>query len=150
MWFFPREDIPSDISAGAPLPDTWGKPMAFYPASHCDPFKFFNSHNAIFDTTLWYVLVYRHIPCPRGPCRSGTDVDCIAVTGRETPGPATIHPGRSRAARRARALRRARSSSAITEGRSPKHVSGLVSLDIGTAVLTQCADWEVNYVKIFQ
>ena len=56
VWFFPRSAIPSDISAGAPLPDGWGKPMASWPATDCEPSKFFNSHSAIFDTTLWCVL----------------------------------------------------------------------------------------------
>ena len=41
--------------AGAPLPDGWGKPMAFWPATDCDPGKFFKSHSSIFDTTLWCV-----------------------------------------------------------------------------------------------
>ena len=53
VWFFPRSSIPSDISAGAPNSDNWGTPMAFWPATDCDPSKFFNSHSAIFDTTLW-------------------------------------------------------------------------------------------------
>ena len=55
VWFFPRSAIPSDISAGAPLPDGWGTPMASWPATDCEPSKFFNSHSAIFDTTLWCV-----------------------------------------------------------------------------------------------
>lgn len=55
VWFFPRNNIPSDISANAPLSDNWGTPMAFWPATDCAPFKFFDSHSAIFDTTLWYV-----------------------------------------------------------------------------------------------
>ncbi|KAI0825215.1 concanavalin A-like lectin/glucanase domain-containing protein [Trametes gibbosa] len=52
VWFFARDAIPSDLSAGAPLPDGWGTPMAHWPATGCDPFKFFNEHVAIFDTTL--------------------------------------------------------------------------------------------------
>lgn len=56
IFFFPRNSIPSDITAGAPLPDTWGKPLANWPASTCNPTQFFYQNSAIFDTTLWYVL----------------------------------------------------------------------------------------------
>lgn len=56
VYFFERNSIPSDITNNAPLPDGWGQPMAFWPASTCSPFQFFNSHSAIFDTTLWYVV----------------------------------------------------------------------------------------------
>lgn len=56
VYFFPRTSIPADITAGAPLPDTWGAAQARWPAASCDPFTFFNNHQAIFDTTLWYVL----------------------------------------------------------------------------------------------
>ncbi|KAI0358949.1 hypothetical protein OH77DRAFT_1587250 [Trametes cingulata] len=52
VWFFPRNSIPSDITSGAPLPDGWGTPMAHWPATGCDPTKFFSDHSAIFDTTL--------------------------------------------------------------------------------------------------
>jgi len=52
VFFFPRNAIPDDISSNAPLPDTWGTPMAFWPAAGCNPFQYFNSHSAIFDTTL--------------------------------------------------------------------------------------------------
>lgn len=52
VFFFPRSSIPSDITAGAPLPDTWGKPMASWPASTCNATQFFYNNNAIFDTTL--------------------------------------------------------------------------------------------------
>ncbi|KAI0735592.1 concanavalin A-like lectin/glucanase domain-containing protein [Earliella scabrosa] len=81
VWFFSRDDVPSDITAGAPLPDSWGKPMAFFPASHCDPFKFFNSHNAIFDTTLcgdWAGATWG----VSGP--AGQEQSCQARTGVAT------------------------------------------------------------------
>ena len=55
VYFFPRGSIPADIKAEAPLPDTWGRAQARWPAAACDPFKYFNNHNAIFDTTLWQV-----------------------------------------------------------------------------------------------
>ena len=53
VWFFPRNSIPSDLSAGAPQPDGWGTPMAHWPATNCNPSQFFSDHSAIFDTTLW-------------------------------------------------------------------------------------------------
>lgn len=56
IYFFPRGSIPDDITAETPLPDTWGRAQARWPAASCDPFKFFNNHHAIFDTTLWYVI----------------------------------------------------------------------------------------------
>ncbi|KAI0662407.1 concanavalin A-like lectin/glucanase domain-containing protein [Cubamyces menziesii] len=52
VWFFPRNSIPSDLSAGAPQPDGWGTPMAHWPATNCNPSQFFSDHSAIFDTTL--------------------------------------------------------------------------------------------------
>ncbi|CAL1696723.1 unnamed protein product [Somion occarium] len=52
VFFFPRNSIPSDVSSGKPQPNNWGQPMAHWPASGCDPFKFFYTHSAIFDTTL--------------------------------------------------------------------------------------------------
>lgn len=55
VYFFPANAIPSDITAGAPLPDSWGAAQARWPATSCAPFQFFVNHSAIFDTTLWYV-----------------------------------------------------------------------------------------------
>jgi hypothetical protein len=55
VFFFARNNIPSDISAGTPLPSKWGTPMAKWAAAGCDPFKFFYQQVAIFDTTLWSV-----------------------------------------------------------------------------------------------
>jgi hypothetical protein len=53
VYFFPRGSIPADITAGAPVPSNWGLAMARWPATSCDPFKFFYNNIAIFDTTLW-------------------------------------------------------------------------------------------------
>lgn len=63
VFFFPRNAIPSDITSGAPQPSSWtaSSRMASWPASTCNPFQFFNSHSAIFDTTLWYVFLPQHI-----------------------------------------------------------------------------------------
>ena len=53
VYFFPRGSIPSDLEADAPLPDSWGTPMARWPATTCDTSKFFQNHSVIIDTTLW-------------------------------------------------------------------------------------------------
>ncbi|CAE6338481.1 unnamed protein product [Rhizoctonia solani] len=52
IYFFPRDEIPSDINNEAPLPDTWGTPVGNWPAQSCDPFQFMSDHIMIFDTTL--------------------------------------------------------------------------------------------------
>lgn len=78
VFFFPRNSIPSDITANAPLPDSWGTPMAFWPAAGCNPFTFFNSHSAIFDTTLcgdWANGVWGSTGVP------GQDQSCAQRTG---------------------------------------------------------------------
>ncbi|KAI0047675.1 glycoside hydrolase family 16 protein [Auriscalpium vulgare] len=52
VYFFQRDSIPSDITAGAPQPANWGQPLALWPSSSCNPYQFFQDHSAIFDTTL--------------------------------------------------------------------------------------------------
>ena len=102
VYFFPRNKIPSDITANAPLPDNWGTPLAFWPAASCSPFTFFNDHSAIFDTTLWCVLLFlahwprvdKHAFALRsgdwaGGVWSGTgvpgqDQSCATLTGSST------------------------------------------------------------------
>ncbi|KAJ7626490.1 hypothetical protein B0H17DRAFT_1110811 [Mycena rosella] len=40
MWYFPRADVPADVSGSgstSPDPTGWGKASAWYPASSCDP-----------------------------------------------------------------------------------------------------------------
>ncbi|KIP03265.1 glycoside hydrolase family 16 protein [Phlebiopsis gigantea 11061_1 CR5-6] len=81
IYFFPRNQIPSDIAANAPLPDNWGTPLAFWPAAGCNPFNFFNDHSAIFDTTLcgdWAGGVWSGTGVP------GQDQSCAALTGAST------------------------------------------------------------------
>lgn len=41
MWFFARDEIPSDISSGSPDPDSWGMPTALFDVSRVpqDSFK---------------------------------------------------------------------------------------------------------------
>ncbi|OCH92689.1 glycoside hydrolase family 16 protein [Obba rivulosa] len=81
VFFFPRGSIPSDITANAPQPSTWGQPMANFPASSCNPFEFFNSHSAIFDTTLcggWAGSVWGDSGAP------GQEQSCAQMTGAAT------------------------------------------------------------------
>ncbi|CEL57634.1 putative glycosidase C21B10,07 OS=Schizosaccharomyces pombe (strain 972 / ATCC 24843) GN=SPBC21B10.07 PE=3 SV=1 [Rhizoctonia solani AG-1 IB] len=52
IYFFPRNEIPSDIKNEAPRPDRWGTPVGNWPAQSCDPFEFMSDHIMIFDTTL--------------------------------------------------------------------------------------------------
>jgi len=81
VYFFPRGSIPSDITAETPLPDSWGRAQARWPAAACDPFKFFNNHHAIFDTTLcgdWAGGVWNAAGIP------GQEQSCAQRTGVST------------------------------------------------------------------
>ncbi|TBU46576.1 concanavalin A-like lectin/glucanase domain-containing protein [Dichomitus squalens] len=81
VWFFPRNNIPSDISAGSPTGNSWGTPMAFWPATDCEPSKFFNAHSAIFDTTLcgdWAGNVWNDAGAP------GQEQSCATRVGVST------------------------------------------------------------------
>lgn len=81
VYFFSRGSVPADISAGAPEPDTWGPALARWPAASCAPFKFFNDHNAIFDTTLcgdWAGAVWNDAGIP------GQEQSCARRTGFST------------------------------------------------------------------
>ncbi|KIM47928.1 glycoside hydrolase family 16 protein [Hebeloma cylindrosporum] len=81
VYFFPRGTEPADIAAGVPQPDTWGAAQARWPAASCDPFKFFNNHHAIFDTTLcgqWAGAVWSSSGIP------GQEQSCAQKTGFST------------------------------------------------------------------
>ncbi|WWC58563.1 uncharacterized protein I303_101106 [Kwoniella dejecticola CBS 10117] len=83
VWFFPRTNIPADITADAPNPSSWGKAMAHFPSDNCSPYQFFYDHFNIFDTTLcgdwagadgvWNYAGY-----------AGQDQSCAASTGYST------------------------------------------------------------------
>ncbi|KAI0005363.1 concanavalin A-like lectin/glucanase domain-containing protein [Russula compacta] len=81
IWFFSRGNIPSDITASAPVPEGWGTPMAFWPASTCNPYQFFQNQGVIFDTTLcgdWAGSVWTATGVP------GQDQSCAQRTGVAT------------------------------------------------------------------
>lgn len=81
IWFFPRGSEPADITSEVPQPDSWGAAQANWPAASCDPFKFFNNHNAIFDTTLcgdWAGNVWT------GTGIAGQEQSCAQRTGFST------------------------------------------------------------------
>ncbi|KAJ6569681.1 concanavalin A-like lectin/glucanase domain-containing protein [Mycena capillaripes] len=81
VYFFPRGSVPGDIDAEAPQPTTWGLPFAHWPASDCDPWKYFYTHVAIFDTTLcgdWAGSAWTSSGIP------GQDQSCATRTGFST------------------------------------------------------------------
>ncbi|RDB28980.1 putative glycosidase C21B10.07 [Hypsizygus marmoreus] len=81
VYFFPRGSQPADITAEVPRPETWGAAQARWPADGCDPFKFFNNHHAIFDTTLcgdWAGGVWNSAGIP------GQEESCAQRTGFST------------------------------------------------------------------
>ncbi|TDL14738.1 glycoside hydrolase family 16 protein [Rickenella mellea] len=81
VYFFPRNAIPSDITAGAPTPAQWGTPMATFPASQCPPSQFFYNHNIVIDTTLcgdWASGVWGTSGAP------GQEQSCAQRTGVST------------------------------------------------------------------
>ncbi|KAJ7456513.1 concanavalin A-like lectin/glucanase domain-containing protein [Mycena latifolia] len=81
VFFFERSSIPSDITNEAPQPKTWGLPMAHWPATDCDPWKFFYTHVAIFDTTLcgdWAGSAWSSSGTP------GQEQSCATRTGYST------------------------------------------------------------------
>ena len=51
-WFFPRDSAPADIAAGSPDPTGWGEPEGSWPATDCDPAKFFFNHVTVFSNTI--------------------------------------------------------------------------------------------------
>ncbi|KAF8559288.1 hypothetical protein OG21DRAFT_1403473 [Imleria badia] len=82
IWYFQRGSIPNDITVGAPQPQNWPTPMAFWPNSNlCNISNMFNDHSAIFDTTLcgdWAEGVWGGTGVP------GQSVSCQQQTGFAT------------------------------------------------------------------
>lgn len=52
MWFFPRGEIPADIKAKKPNPDTWPTPVAFFSSKTCNMAEHFYEHSLVLDTTI--------------------------------------------------------------------------------------------------
>jgi hypothetical protein len=52
VWHFARGEIPGDIEAQQPNPDTWGPPVAFWSPATCDMSKHFYEHSLVIDTTI--------------------------------------------------------------------------------------------------
>ncbi|KAK1226952.1 hypothetical protein PQX77_010020 [Marasmius sp. AFHP31] len=81
VWFFPRGSIPQDIENEAPLPSTWGTPMARWDAGSCSPDRYFNNQAAIFTNTLcgdWAGGVWNNAGVP------GQEQSCAQRTGFAT------------------------------------------------------------------
>jgi hypothetical protein len=53
VWFFKNGAAPLDLSAGAPMPETWASPMAYFPFGNNCNASSFSAQTIIFDTTLW-------------------------------------------------------------------------------------------------
>ncbi|GAA5878025.1 hypothetical protein JCM3774_005984 [Rhodotorula dairenensis] len=80
IWFFPRPNVPSDLSYSAagsdsststsnPVPDpsTWGKPVAHYPASSCNVSEHFAPQHIVLTITAcgdWAGQVTNSTGCP--------------------------------------------------------------------------------------
>lgn len=52
IYFFPRGNIPSDITAGTPDPSGWGLPFTIFNGPSCDIDANFADHRVVFDTTF--------------------------------------------------------------------------------------------------
>ena len=53
IWFFPRNQIPTDITIGKPDPSTWTEPQAFFKGgANCNIDSHFAQNQIIFDTTF--------------------------------------------------------------------------------------------------
>lgn len=72
-FYFPRNNIPKDISSDVPNPGSWGKPYAYFGlGGSCSP-NHFNNMNMVFDLTFcgdWAGAVFGS-QCPgKGSCQS--------------------------------------------------------------------------------
>ncbi|KAK6343259.1 hypothetical protein TWF730_010855 [Orbilia blumenaviensis] len=52
MWFFPRDQAPSDIKSGKPDPSEWGTASADFPSTKCDINSHFKNHRLIINISL--------------------------------------------------------------------------------------------------
>lgn len=88
LWFFPRNEIPDSIAAGAPDVSEFGKPSANFQGS-CDIDKHFKDHSFVFDTTFcgdWAGNVYGSSGCPMYNNADGTSkgpiYSCVEYVGK--------------------------------------------------------------------
>lgn len=67
VWFFPRNAIPANIKAGAPITTAWGTPLvAFNGNAGCAIDSHFSNENIVFDTTFcgdWAGAVFSSGSC---------------------------------------------------------------------------------------
>ncbi|GAA5987381.1 hypothetical protein JCM11641_006949 [Rhodosporidiobolus odoratus] len=71
IWFFPRADVPSDLSSSdssaVPNPEGWSTPSAYYPTSSCDIPSYFAPQHLVLDITAcgdWAGQVTNSTGCP--------------------------------------------------------------------------------------
>ncbi|KAH8675700.1 concanavalin A-like lectin/glucanase domain-containing protein [Xylariales sp. PMI_506] len=50
VWFFPRSEIPADITSGSPNPDNWSDATVTFSGSGCDIDEHFKDHQIVFNT----------------------------------------------------------------------------------------------------
>jgi len=81
-FWFPRSSIPSDIANDVPLPNTWGTPVARFPASACNPYQYFVNQSIIFDTTL--CGTWAGTEGVWNSASAGQSVSCASSTGVST------------------------------------------------------------------
>jgi len=70
IWFFPREEVPADITKKQPNPSSWGVPIAAWSSKFCDISSALYQHSLIIDTTIcgdWAGPAYEGSGCP-GTC----------------------------------------------------------------------------------
>jgi len=71
VWFWPRSDIPSDITDNEPVPNSWGKPFGRWQLGSSCPASHFQNLSLIFDLTFcgqWAGSVFES-DCPgKGTC----------------------------------------------------------------------------------
>ncbi|KIK50458.1 glycoside hydrolase family 16 protein [Collybiopsis luxurians FD-317 M1] len=75
IWFFSRNEIPSDITNKNPDPSTWGTPSAVFNNDACDIASHFSEHTLTLDITLcgdWSGAAFSSSGC------SGTCQDTVA------------------------------------------------------------------------
>ncbi|KAF8329334.1 concanavalin A-like lectin/glucanase domain-containing protein [Cantharellus anzutake] len=67
LWRFQRANVPSDVTAGNPNPDSWGTPSAFFPTSDsCQTKDTIQNQQLIFDMTIcggWAGAAYTSMGC---------------------------------------------------------------------------------------